>query len=97
MGGSWVVNTAGLPDGYVPPSASMSPTVDADNRLDRAVDIAARHIIARSRVELRNSPFDERTLDALLTRIQELAPWPDQTQYEAAYDYLTSRADGKTS
>lgn len=73
----------------------------ADNRLDEAIDIVARHVIARAAEDFTADGweiYDEIGDDdwhAVVDRVDALSEWPDQAQYEAAYDFLAGRAGGE--
>jgi len=70
-----------------------------DDRLAQAIDIAARHAIAYfSEREIGDAwglypEIGENDWETIQERVIQLAPYPDRATYQAAYDYLTERAD----
>lgn len=69
----------------------------ADDRLNEAIDIVTRYVIARAVEDWTSaeawatfSVLDEELWRAVAVRATSLIPArPDKEQYEAAYDYLT--------
>lgn len=73
----------------------------ADNRYDEAVDIVAQHVNARA---VEDFSYDMAYNDignddwvAISKRCVERVPYPELARYEAARDFLASRAKGETS
>ena len=72
----------------------------ADNRLDEAIKIVARHVIARAVENITSidhwefyDEVGEHDWHEIADRAVQLAPYPDRATYQAAYDYLTGRAE----
>jgi len=74
-------------------------TTVADDRLAQAIDIVARHALARAAIEVIEDGWGfydevgEQDWHAIAERVEELAPFPDLATYEAAYGFLTERAE----
>jgi len=70
-----------------------------DDRLAQAIDIMARHAIAYFSERGIGDAWEfypeigENDWETIQERVIQLAPYPDRATYQAAYDYLTERAD----
>jgi hypothetical protein len=72
-----------------------------DDRPQVAVDVVARHLLARAAADVAAEDWDlvpevgEHDWTAIGKRLQQLAPFPPATEFEAAYEYLEGRADDR--
>ena len=68
----------------------------ADNRVEEAVNVVARRVIADDARFIGRGNWSELSQHdwaLVVARMIEIAGEPSGDEYEAAYDYLTARAD----
>jgi len=68
----------------------------ADNRVAEAVNVVARHVIADDARFIGRGNWSELSQHdwaLVVARMIEIAGEPSGDEYEAAYDFLTARAD----
>ncbi|HEY8662472.1 MAG TPA: hypothetical protein VIL68_02540 [Propionibacteriaceae bacterium] len=71
----------------------------ADNRVEEAVNVVARRILADSACNVEWGDYPEIGMsdwDLVIARLDEIASKPPSPiEYEAAYDFLAARADSQ--